>query len=86
MGCINVCAEETVTPQAYADLLTLAQSAYDAYYPQWLHDDSPEQVIAKVAVAMGVIGCEATFSARKDVAREVIEKGVCDAIDSPNAS
>jgi hypothetical protein len=68
-----------VDEQEYAALLTLAQSAYAAYYPQWLHDDSRELIIANIAVAMGVMGCEATFSARKDVAREVIEKGVCDA-------
>jgi hypothetical protein len=66
-----------MTPQEYADMLTLAQSAYDAYYAPWLRDDSRELIIANIAVKMGVRGCEATFEVRKCVAREMIEKGVC---------
>lgn len=65
--------------QEYADLLTLARSAYDTYYAPWHHTDTPEQVIAAVAVAMGVLGCSATFGERKVIVREMIEKGVCDA-------
>lgn len=64
--------------QEYADLFTLAQSAYDAYYAPWHHTDTAEQVIANVAAAMGVLGCEATFGERKVIVREMIEKGVCD--------
>lgn len=60
--------------QAYADLLTLARSAYAAYYALWHHDDSLEQVIANVAAAMGVLGCRATFVVRKDVVRVMIER------------
>lgn len=51
-----------------------AQSAYTTYYAPWHHADTLEQVIANVAAAMGVIGCEATFVVRKDVVREMIEK------------
>jgi len=63
-----------MTPQEYASLLTLARSAYNAYYPQWLCDDSHERVIANIAVKMGIAGCEATFAERKCVVREMIEK------------
>ena len=63
-----------MTTQEYAALLTLARSAYDAYYPPWLHDDTPEQVIANVAAAMGVLGCSATFGERKVIVCEMLEK------------
>jgi len=55
-------------------LLAHATREYHRYHPAWLAVDSHEYVVEGVAVDMGVNGCPGTFTERKDVAREVIER------------